>query len=235
MFRHDGNDMDLEQVVIIGAGGFAREVLDVFDAINAVKASFVVQGFIVDSQYGRPGTYVNGKPILGGFDWLAKNAPDVKAICGVGASEHRFGLVKRAEEAGVCFCNAIHPRAVLTNWINIGCGTVVTAGCTLTNQIRLGSHVHLNLNCTIGHDAVVEDFVTLAPGVNVSGRVVLRQGCYVGTGANIIEDREIGAWSIVGAGTTIVKDVPGNVTVVGSPGKVIKTRLEGWHLARSNH
>lgn len=227
--------MGSEKVVIIGAGGFAREVLDIFNAINDVEKRFDVVGFIVDLQFGKAGTYVNGKPILGGFDWLAKNARNVKAICGVGASEHRFGLVKRAEETGVCFCNAIHPRAVLTNWINIGCGTVVTAGCTLTNQIELGSHVHLNLNCTIGHDAVVEDFVTLAPGVNVSGRVVLRQGCYVGTGANIIEDREIGAWSIVGAGTTIVKDVPGNVTVVGSPGKVIKTRLEGWHLARSNH
>jgi len=223
------------KVVIIGAGGFAREVLDVFDAINAVETRFKVLGFIVDPQYGRAGEYVNGKPILGGFDWLAKKAQDVKAICSVGASEHRFGLVKRAEETGVRFCSAVHPRAVLTTWVKIGYGSVITAGCILTNQIQIGNHVHINLNCTVGHDAVIEDFVTLAPGVNISGRVVLQQGCYVGTGANIIEDREIGAWSIVGAGATIVKDVPGNVTVVGSPGKVIKSRLEGWHLARNNH
>jgi len=226
--------MGLERVVIIGAGGFARELLDVFDAINAVEASFDVLGFIVDSPFGTPGTSVNAKPILGDFAWLADNAKKVKAICGVGASDHRFGLIKRAEETGVRFCNAIHPRAVMTSWVNLGHGTVVTAGAVLTNQIHLGNHVHVNLNCTIGHDAVAEDFVTLAPGVNVSGRVTLRQGCYVGTGANIIENIEIGAWSIVGAGATIVKDVPRDVTVLGNPGKVTKARPEGWHLAQKN-
>ena len=88
--------------------------------------------------------------------------------------------------------------------------------------------MHLNLDCTIGHDVVMADFVTLAPGVHVSGWVTLEEGCYVGTGANIIERNTIGAWSIVGAGSTIIRDVPKNTTVVGTPGNVIKTREDGW-------
>jgi acetyltransferase EpsM len=55
-------------------------------------------------------------------------------------------------------------------------------------------------------------------------------GCYVGTGANIIEKKQLGEWSIIGAGSMIVEDVPANSTVVGVPGKVIKTSEEGWHL-----
>jgi acetyltransferase EpsM len=82
---------------------------------------------------------------------------------------------------------------------------------------------------------VVEDFVTLAPGVHVSGNVNLGEGCYVGTGANIIEKIRLGAWSTVGAGSTIVDDVPPNTTVVGCPGKVIKTREQGWHLMGRTH
>ena len=52
----------------------------------------------------------------------------------------------------------------MTRWVELGSGTVVTAGCILTNQIRIGSHVHVNLDSTIGHDCVVKDFVPSRPG-----------------------------------------------------------------------
>jgi sugar O-acyltransferase (sialic acid O-acetyltransferase NeuD family) len=218
------------QVVIIGAGGFAREVLDVFDACNKDNQDYQVLGYIVESRYGIPGTLVNGKPILGDFDWFAQHPGDIFAICGVGAPAIRYRLIKRAMEYDVRFCNAIHPTAVLTPWITMGKGIVITAGCILTNQIQVGSHVHINLGCTIGHDAILEDFVTMAPGVHVSGKVRLSMGCYIGTGANIIEQVSIGEWAIVGAGSTVVKDIPANCTAVGIPGKVIKVRESGWHL-----
>ena len=79
----------MEKIVIIGAGGFAREVLDVINAVNQKKPQYDVLGYIVDPQYGSPGTVVNEKPILGGFDWLQKRAKDMLAICGVGPSHHR--------------------------------------------------------------------------------------------------------------------------------------------------
>jgi len=222
--------LSLQKVVIIGAGGNAREILDVFDAINRVKPTFDVIGYIVDPQYGTPGTYINNKPILGGFDWLSEHKDDVQAIFSVGASEKRMLLVKRAQEMSVHFCSIVHPNAILTQWVTIGEGTVITAGCILTNQIRIRNHVHINLDCTIAHDVIIEDFVTLAPGVHVSGNVILGEGCYIGTGANIIEKKSIGAWSIIGAGSTVVTNVPKNATAVGVPSKVIKTRQDGWHL-----
>lgn len=221
----------MKKVVILGAGGFAREVVDVIDAINHEEQTFEVLGYVVDPQYGSPGTIVNDKPILGDFEWLAARAGELYTICGVGASHHRYQLVKRAEEMGCRFCSIIHPSAILTRWVKIGDGVVVTAGCILSNQIRIGNHVLVNLGCTIGHDAVLEDFVSLAPGVRVSGTVLLEEGAYVGTGASIIEKRAIGAWSLVGAGSVVIEDVPANTTVVGNPAKVIKEREAGWQLA----
>jgi sugar O-acyltransferase (sialic acid O-acetyltransferase NeuD family) len=219
----------MQRVVIIGAGGFAREVLDILDAVNHVRSSYDFLGFIVDPQYAEPGTFVNDKPVLGGFDWLEAHREQVMAICGVGAPELRFRLVLRAKGQGVRFFSVTHPSAIMTRWVSIGEGTIITAGCILTNRIRLGNHVHVNLDCTIGHDSVIEDFVTLSPGVHVSGNVSLREGCNVGTGTNIIERKTVGAWSILGAGTTVTSDVPPNSTVVGVPGKVIKARAGGWH------
>lgn len=221
----------MQQVVIIGAGGFAREVLDIVDAVNQDKRQYDVLGYVVDPQYGSPGTVINEKPILGGFDWLLKHAEGVSVICGVGPSHHRYRLVQRAEAAGCRFFSIVHPTAVMTRWVELGQGTVVTAGCILTNRIHIGRHVHLNLDCTIGHDVNMEDFVTLAPGVHISGNVTLAKGSYVGTGANIIEKLQIGEWSIVGAGSTVVKNVPANTTVVGVPANIIKERKEGWHLS----
>jgi len=218
------------KIAIIGARGFAREVLDVFEACNRQSAVYEVLGYVVEREFGRPGSVINDKPILGDFDWLQKHAADVSVICGLGNPQVRRQLILRATEAGCNFCNAIHPTAVLTPRITMGIGNVITAGCILTNQIRIGNQVHLNLDCTIGHDVVMEDYVTLAPGVHVSGNVTLEEGCVVGTGANIIEGVKIGAWSIVGAGSTIVHNVPSNTTVIGVPGKVIKTRQAGWHL-----
>lgn len=220
---------NLINVVILGAGGFAREVLDVFDAVNAVQVTYKVLGFIVDHEYGQPGQFINDKPILGDFEWL-EGKKDIYAICGIGAPDVRRKMILRLAALNIPFCSVIHPNAILTRWVTIGDGVVITAGCILTNQIKLGNHVHVNLDCTIGHDAIIEDYVTLSPGVHISGNVRLKTGCYIGTGANIIEKVTIGEWSTIGAGSTIVRDVGSNETVVGVPGKSIKTKDEDWYI-----
>jgi sugar O-acyltransferase (sialic acid O-acetyltransferase NeuD family) len=218
-----------QKVVIIGAGGFGREVLDVFEAVNQAKPTYEILGFIVEPGYQNPGTILNDIPILGYYDWLEENKADVQAICGVGAPEQRRRLIHKAEKIGVQFCTVIHPNAIYTRWMEVGTGSIITAGCILTNNIYIGNHVHLNLDCTVGHDVIIEDFVTVSPGVHISGNVKLREGSFIGTGANLIEGKEIGAWSVVGAGCAVIKDVEPNTLVVGVPGKVAKTMPEGWH------
>lgn len=220
-----------QPVAIIGAGGFARETLDVFDALRSDGVRVEVLGFIVDPEYGSAGTVVNDLPILGGFDWVAEHARSVDFICGVGAPEVRRGLVQRAIERGATFASVTHPTVAMTRWVEVGRGSIITAACVLTNQIRIGDHVHLNLDCTVGHDVNIDDFVTVAPGVHISGKVQLGEGAYIGTGASVIEGRRIGGWSVVGAGAVVVGDVPENATVVGVPGRVIKTRPPGWQFA----
>lgn len=219
----------LKPLVILGAGGFAREALDVVDAINALSPTWNMMGFLVDAQYGIAGTLVQNKPILGELSWLGDN-PNTYVVCGVGAPEHRRALIKRITSFDVQFATLVHPSVVKTNWIAIGVGSIITAGCILSNHIVVSDHVHINPSCTIGHDVTLESYVSLAPGALVSGNVHVHEGAYIGTGASIIEKKAIGAWSIVGAGSTVLRDVPANSTVVGVPAKVIKEHPQGWHL-----
>lgn len=220
-------------VVILGAGALAREVLDVFDACREAGADYDVLGFLVDSDYGRPGDLVNDTPILGDLSWLGDH-PEVQAVCAVGAPQARRNIVERAASRGVRFCTVVHPRAVVTKRVTFGEGVVIAAGAVLTNNITLEDHVLLNLGCTIGHDVRVERFATVAPGVNVSGSVVVETGAYLGTGSCVIEKVRIGRWSIVGAGAAVVRDVPPNTTVIGNPARVLLTREEGWHLTNAS-
>ncbi|MBN2043754.1 MAG: acetyltransferase [Anaerolineales bacterium] len=215
--------MTLQKVVIIGAGGFGREVLDVLEAANQVSPTFEIIGFISDPEYQLPGTLINNQPVLGGFDWLAAHKAEAKAICGVGSPAARQNMIQQAAKLGVEFFSVIHPRAITTRWMTLGEGSIITAGCILTNNITIGNHVHLNLDCTVGHDAVLEDFVTVSPGVHISGNVTLKRGSFIGTGANIIEGKTIGEGSVIGAGSVVVKDIPDHVTAVGIPAKPIKT------------
>ncbi|HME41676.1 MAG TPA: acetyltransferase [Syntrophorhabdales bacterium] len=221
-----------QKIVIIGAGGFACQLLDFMDACNRSEPRYEILGCIVEPAYGEAGVQVNGFPILGDFDWFGCYQGEVLAVSAVAAPEVRFRLVERAKEWGVRFCNVADPTAVLTRHMSIGEDVVLGTGCIVNFQSRIGSHVHVNLQCTIGERAVLEDFVTLAPAVHISGSVTIGRGAFIGTGANINEKLHIGEWSVIGAGSTIIHDVPPNTTVVGVPGKVIKTREAGWYRER---
>jgi sugar O-acyltransferase (sialic acid O-acetyltransferase NeuD family) len=218
------------EVVIVGAGGHAREVIDVIEAMNGLEPRFDIVGYIVEPGRARTGENVNGYPVLGGLDWFVGRAAAVRAICAVGAPELRHRLAERVAQLGVSFFNAIHPDAKMTQWVTLGDGVVVAAGCVLTNQIQLGNHVHINIGCTLSHNTKLEDFATLAPGVHAAGGVVFREGCNIGVGASFIPRVEVGAWSVVGAGAVVIHDVPRDSTVVGVPARVSSTREPNWHL-----
>jgi sugar O-acyltransferase (sialic acid O-acetyltransferase NeuD family) len=222
----------MSRKVIIGAGGFARETADVAEA-----AKIDLAGFVVDAQYGEPGTTVNGYPILGDLKWL-KEQMDTAAVVGIGLPHQRWQIIQRLEKSlsfydrlkkPLSFYNIVHPSALLSRWSKVGKGAVICAGNTLTTQVYVGDHVHINMDCTVGHDTVIGDFVTMSPGVHISGKVHLGEGVFIGTGANVIEGIKIGAWSIVGAGAVITQDIAPNATVVGV-NRVVKSRKEGWHV-----
>ncbi len=223
---------DVKKIIIIGAGGFAREVLDIIEACNEEGDIYSMLGYIVEPGFEVSGMFVNGKPILGGLEWLEKHREDVFAVCGIGAPDVRHRLVMEATKAGVRFCSIIHPSVRLSRWNSIGTGVVIAAGCLLSNHILIGNHVQINPGCIIGHDVTIEDFVTVSPGANISGNVRIAVGSTLGTGINVIDRLTIGKWSVIGAGSTLIRDVPPNSTVVGVPGRVVNIREEDWHFSR---
>src|SRR3954469_198521 len=167
-----GMSVKSEDLVVYGAGGFAREV-----AWLAGECGKRVVAYIDDNPSSH-GQRLNDVDIMG-LERAAAEFPKVAVAIGIGSPTHREAVAAKAEAAGLRPALLIKPRVSRSPWIEIGEGTVICAGSILTTNIRIGRHVQVNLHCTIGHDVIMDDYATLAPGVHISGWVHLARGAYV--------------------------------------------------------
>lgn len=213
--------MGPEPIVIVGIGGFGREVLDIIEAINAVEPAFVVQGFL-DDRYGEDGlaAELRGLELLGPVEAIGDLGR--RYTIGIGSTAHRALVDARATEAGLEPLTLVHPAATIGSVNEIAPGLVIAAGARITTNVRVGRHLHLNLNSTIGHDCVIGDHVTVNPSVNISGNVTLGDRANLGTKSVVIPGVSVGADTVVGAGAVVIRDLPASVTAVGVPARPVE-------------
>jgi sugar O-acyltransferase (sialic acid O-acetyltransferase NeuD family) len=219
-----GINRDVTKVVIVGAGGFGREVLEIFKDQNKVSKKWDILGFIDDNKQSQ-GAVINDYPVLGGLDWLQENHKgNMKCVVAIGTCETRRLVTVKLEKMGMSFCNIIHPSVIMSEFVKMGEGVIICAGSILTVNIEIGCHTHININSTIGHDAVIGAYSTINPTAIINGNNVLGEGVYVGTGATFIQGVSVGDWSTIGAGAVVVRDIPEKVVAVGVPARVIKIK-----------
>lgn len=218
---------ELTPLVIFGAGGFGREVLQLIRDINAEKSRFEILGFL-DDRDSLWDSDRNGVPVLGGISWLESQSRAPALIVGVGTPKDKARIVGRVRRSVSNFPVLVHPTVVRSKYIEYGTGVIVTAGNILTVDIRLGEFSTLHVACTLGHDDWIGAYANVSPGVRISGNVSIGVGCDIGTSSALVQGVSIGDWSIVGAGAVVTTSLPANCTAVGVPAKVIKQRESGW-------
>ncbi len=204
------------RIVIVGAGGFGREVLSWLHTSPQWMERNTV-GSIVFVDDGIPTVPVDAPLISTIADYVPE--PNDLAICSIGSPAVRQRIVAALETRGVQFATFVHDRALVVTNAGMGPGAVVCPGVIVTTHVSLGRHVHINLNSTIGHDVVIGDFVTISPGCHLGGFSGLAQGVFLGTGAVILPAKKVAADAVVGAGAVVVRDVLADTTVVGNPAR----------------
>lgn len=208
------------QLVIVGAGGFARE------AAQAVRDGdrWRLLGHLDDDPtlHGRE---VDGVPVLGGCGLLRELPSQVRVVVCVGSPRDyavRARLVRRLGLPEERYATVVHPTAVVSGSSVVGPGSVLLAHCVLTAAVRVGAHVAVMPQTVLTHDDVVEDFATLGSGVRLGGGVHLDRGAYVGAGALVREYVTVGAWSLVGMGSAVLHDVPPGEVWAGAPARQLR-------------
>lgn len=206
-------------LVIIGAGGFGREVAALVEARNAVEQTWDLRGF-VDDDASLHTQSVMGYSVLGSVSWLSKREELLYSIA-IGDGKTRHEITRALEGSGQKPATLMHPSVTLHRTSDVAPGSILCNGATPTVHVKIGSHVVVDQSCTIGHDSIMESFVTLHPGVNISGSVHLKTGVSVGAGAVVLPNVNIGAHTTVGAGAVVTKDLPSHCTAVGVPARPI--------------
>lgn len=211
----------MKDIVVIGAGGFGREVGQLIKDINQEKKEWNFLGYI-DENIEKHGMILNDDIILGDFGWFEKNRDKkVGIVCGVGNTVSKSRLINKLTGKND-FPNLIHPSVLRNKHIDFGAGNIICAKSILSINIKIGNHVAINPGCSIGHDTVINDYTTLMWDVTLSGNVLVNEGCEIGSKTVVIQQKTIGKWCIIGAGAVVVRDLPENCTAVGVPAKPIK-------------
>jgi sugar O-acyltransferase (sialic acid O-acetyltransferase NeuD family) len=208
-----------ERVLIVGAGGHGRVVLDIL-----LQTGRQVVGF-VDNNSNVHGRRVDGVPVLGAIDGLAERVRELDAagvLIAIGDNGVRRGLARDVDALGIDLINAIHPSATLARNATLGRNVVVAAGAVVGAHCQVGDSVILNTGCIIDHQTMIGEGSHICPGVRIAGRVNVEPGTFIGIGATIIPKVTLGCECIIGAGAVVIEDVPPMATVVGVPAHPIK-------------
>lgn len=189
-------------ILLIGAGGHARSLIDVIEQTTEFK----VAG-LVDSQRDD----VLGYPIVGEDNDLAKllqNTPHCLISVGqVKQADLRIKLFELAKQAGAQFPVVISSQAYVSPHAEIGAGSVVMHQALVNVGSHIGQNCIINSQALIEHDALIGDHCHISTGAKINGEVEIGQGCLIGSGAVIKQGVKIADNVIIGAGARIVKDI----------------------------
>lgn len=195
-----------EEVIVIGGGGHARVVIDGIQACGDAVVGILDDALAV-------GSTVLGIPVLGKTaDW--QRYPDKKFLIAVGSNAVRRRL---AESMTTEWYTMVHPRAVVSQYAQIGAGCVVMPNAVINAGAVVGAHCIINTGAIVEHDNRIADYVHISPAAALAGTVTVGAETHIGIGAQVRNNIQICGGCTVGAGAVIVKNITERGIYVGVP------------------
>lgn len=210
-------------MLIIGAKGFAKELLEIFhqknqtenlcfyDDVNTDAPDFLFEKFKVLKTENEAKQY------------FEKVSPEF--TIGIGNPKLRHTLYKKFCDLGGIFTTIISDNAEIGSYgVTIDNGCNILSGVKISNDVNIGMGTLIYYNSVITHDAKIGEFCEISPSVNILGRAEIGDFTHVATGSIIFPDVKIGKNCIIAAGSVVRNNFPNNVMVAGIPA-IIKKEL----------
>ena len=210
----------MKNLIIIGAGGFGREVFGWAQQCPDHEKEWTIKGFLDDNPDSL-GAFNPGKDVIGSVENYQPEPGDL-FVCAIGQPKAKKTCCLLVLEKGGKFANIIHPTVVMGRNVELGAGIIFCPFVTLTCDIKIGNFVSFNIHCAVGHDVVVGDWCQMSSFCDLTGGVVLGEGVFMGSHASILPGGRVGDEAVVGAGSVVLKKVESGCTVIGVPAKVLK-------------
>lgn len=204
-------------MIIIGAGGHGREILDSLINNNYKnQISFFDDDTSIYDIYNKYKVVHNETEILN----ILNSEPDF--CIAVGNPVLRKSLADKFETLGGKLVSVIDKSVSIGLNNNIETGVNFMNGVVITNSTKIGKGVLINTLASIHHDVTIGEFTEISPGARILGGVKIGKLCRIGANACVLPNVKIGDNVIIGAGAVVTNDLPDNCTAMGVPAKIKK-------------
>jgi sugar O-acyltransferase (sialic acid O-acetyltransferase NeuD family) len=211
----------MKDLIIIGAGGFGREILSyAVDIMKTDDCEWRIKGFI-DDDLNALHDIDTGYPILG---TISKHIIEENGVyvCAIGDGKTRLSIGRYFQEKGAEFINFIHPTAKIRERVKLGVGNIFCPNTSINPDVAIGDFVLINGNSGLAHDCIVDDGCSLIGGNSVNGNCLLAKCVFMGANSIIIPGRKIGGYAKICAGAVVFTHVKPGKTMIGNPAMVLK-------------
>lgn len=206
-----------KEAIIIGAGTYGQVYAEYLKEEYEILAFYDDDENIIQSTINN--ILVAGK-VKEAFD-LDKN---IAVFVPIGNNAVRVKILKEFENKGFSIPSFIHPEAIVHDSVSIGKAVYILPGTNIMPLSKIGGYCMISVNTIVSHHTTLGEGVFLSFGVNIGASLLLEDLTYVGIGATVMTGvKTVGKDSLIGAGSVIIRDVPDGATVVGNPGRIIKT------------
>ena len=209
----------MKQLIIIGAGGCGREVLQWARDINRAEQRYLIKGFLDNDRNALNGR-ICSTPILAAVDDYEPQQDDV-FVCAIGNGKTRRMITERLKEKGARFETLIHPTAVVADTARLGEGVIIYPFALISDNAVLGDHCIINMHSSVAHDSVLGDFCTVSAHCDITGMCRLGENVFMGTTSNMVPGVTIGDDVYICAGSTVMNRVRKGRKVLGNPAQII--------------
>ena len=223
-----------EPLVLLGAGGTAREAVDLVTVLIQAGAGFRIVAAL-DDDVSLTGSRIHGIEIAGPLANTRLYPPDTCFIDTLGSPRNfsqRPAIISALGIPDHRFATLIHPQASVSASASVGPGSLVFAFATVGANATLGSHVTILPHGVVSHDAIVGDWTQIATGAIVSGAAHVGRCCYLGAGSTLIDSARVGDGALVGMGSVVLKEVPSGAVVAGNPARILRSIEPSAHYRR---
>lgn len=207
----------MKNLIIIGVGGFAREVYWHAQKSIGYGVDWQIKGFLDGDIKLEAAEYeLLPDKVLGDVDNYEICAGDV-FTCAVGTPKARRVLTEKISVRGGEFINLISTLAYIMPTVKIGRGVIISPNTCIGDNARLEDFVATNALTIIGHDAQIGKYSCVMPHANVAGKCKIGSEVFIGSGAIILPKAKVGDGATIGAGSVVLKKVRAGSKVFGNP------------------
>ena len=199
-----------KKLIIIGASGHGKVCADI--AVKLQKYDEIV--FLDDDENIKE---CMGFPVVGKTSDADKYIDNAEFFVAIGNSETRMKIEKKLYEQEALIATLVHPSAVIGDNVNIGCGTVIMAGCVVNPSTSIGQGCIINTSSSIDHDCYLGDYVHISVGAHLCGTVLVNSHTWIGAGVTINNNISICETCMIGTGAVVIKDIKEAGTYIGVP------------------